>query len=225
MHWIERLYDGMICCFCFFRWGREKYSKGREVGDEGEGSGGRGGGKRGLGTTCPPPQSYAILIFLWFPMGKQYACIPMSFSYLKVIFFHRSRSLWATLWENLLMPYANNKGADQPVHLRSLISAFVVRCLASVISILAKSKISKTPASLWSRAGRFESYLSQTTNLPSVKLKTVPEVQILVQIIHLIWKIEWRATFFRADWVDRYLNWQICEKALPADSRRFWEGF
>ena len=29
-------------------------------------------------------------------------------------------------------PYANNKGADQPVHLRSLISAFVVRCLDSI---------------------------------------------------------------------------------------------
>ena len=27
-----------------------------------------------------------------------------------------------------LMPYANNKGADQPAHLRSLISAFVVPC-------------------------------------------------------------------------------------------------
>ena len=27
-----------------------------------------------------------------------------------------------------LMPYANNKGADQPAHPRSLISTFVVRC-------------------------------------------------------------------------------------------------
>ena len=32
-----------------------------------------------------------------------------------------------------LMPYANNKGADQPAHPRSLISAFVVRCLDSII--------------------------------------------------------------------------------------------
>ena len=30
-----------------------------------------------------------------------------------------------------LMPYANNKGADQPAHLCSLISAFMVRCLDS----------------------------------------------------------------------------------------------
>ena len=28
-----------------------------------------------------------------------------------------------------VLPYANNKGADRPVHLRSLISAFVVRNL------------------------------------------------------------------------------------------------
>ena len=28
--------------------------------------------------------------------------------------------------------YANNKGADQPAHRRSLISAFVVRCLECI---------------------------------------------------------------------------------------------
>ena len=32
-----------------------------------------------------------------------------------------------------LMSYANNKGADQPAHPCSLISAFVVRCLDSII--------------------------------------------------------------------------------------------
>ena len=42
-----------------------------------------------------------------------------------------------------LMLYANNKGADQPAHPHSLISAFVVRCLDSIISILAISKISR----------------------------------------------------------------------------------
>ena len=39
--------------------------------------------------------------------------------------------------------YANNKGADQPAHLGSLISAFVVRCLDSIIPLLAVSKISR----------------------------------------------------------------------------------
>ena len=40
-----------------------------------------------------------------------------------------------------LMPYANNKGADQPVHPHSQISALVVRCLDSIslVSILAIS--------------------------------------------------------------------------------------
>ena len=41
-----------------------------------------------------------------------------------------------------LMSYANNKGADQPAHPRSLISAFVVRCLDSVISLVSLTKIS-----------------------------------------------------------------------------------
>ena len=40
------------------------------------------------------------------------------------------------------MPYANNKGADQPAHPRSLISTFVVRYLDGIIPITAKSEIS-----------------------------------------------------------------------------------
>ena len=42
-----------------------------------------------------------------------------------------------------LMPYANNKGADQPAHPRSLISTFVVHCLESMICILALSQVSR----------------------------------------------------------------------------------
>ena len=34
------------------------------------------------------------------------------------------------------MTYANNKGAGQPPHLRSLISTFVVRCLDSIIPLV-----------------------------------------------------------------------------------------
>ena len=30
-------------------------------------------------------------------------------------------AIWASLWESLVLPYANNKGADQ-------IGAFVIRC-------------------------------------------------------------------------------------------------
>ena len=41
------------------------------------------------------------------------------------------------------MSHANNKGADQPAHLRSLISAFVVRCLDSIISLESVAEISR----------------------------------------------------------------------------------
>ena len=41
------------------------------------------------------------------------------------------------------MPYANNKGADQPAHPRSLISTFVVRCLISIIPPVSISEISR----------------------------------------------------------------------------------
>ena len=42
----------------------------------------------------------------------------------------------------MFMSYANNKGADQPAHPRSLINAFVVRCLDSIIPLVSTSKIS-----------------------------------------------------------------------------------
>ena len=42
-----------------------------------------------------------------------------------------------------LMSYANNKGADQPAHLRSLISAFVVHCLDSILSLDSIAEISR----------------------------------------------------------------------------------
>ena len=42
-----------------------------------------------------------------------------------------------------LMSYVNNKGADQPAHPRSLISAFVVCCLDSIISLDSIAEISK----------------------------------------------------------------------------------
>ena len=38
--------------------------------------------------------------------------------------------------------FANNKGADQPAHLRSRISAFVIRFLESIICKLATGEIS-----------------------------------------------------------------------------------
>ena len=41
-----------------------------------------------------------------------------------------------------LWGFANDTGADQPAHPRSLISAFVIRYLESIISTLATSEIS-----------------------------------------------------------------------------------
>ena len=40
------------------------------------------------------------------------------------------------------MPYANNKGADQPAHPCNLISTFVVHCLDCIIPLISRSEIS-----------------------------------------------------------------------------------
>ena len=42
-----------------------------------------------------------------------------------------------------LMPYANNKGADQPSHPSSLISTFVVRCLDIIMPLVSIPEISR----------------------------------------------------------------------------------
>ena len=44
--------------------------------------------------------------------------------------------------ETCLWRFANNTGADQPAHLRSLISAFVIRFLESIIHIPVTGEIS-----------------------------------------------------------------------------------
>ena len=50
--------------------------------------------------------------------------------------------IWASTRENLSLVFANNKGADQPVHPHRLISPFVIRFLQSVISKLATDEFS-----------------------------------------------------------------------------------
>ena len=50
---------------------------------------------------------------------------------------------WARPWKICFMSYANNKCADQPAHPRSLISAFVVRCFNSIISLDSIAEISR----------------------------------------------------------------------------------
>ena len=41
-----------------------------------------------------------------------------------------------------VLPYANIKDADQPVHPCSLMSVFVIRCLDSIIPLVSISEIS-----------------------------------------------------------------------------------
>ena len=41
--------------------------------------------------------------------------------------------MWASAQENLSLGFANNKGADQPVHPYSLIKAFVILLLKRII--------------------------------------------------------------------------------------------
>ena len=49
--------------------------------------------------------------------------------------------IWASTLENLSSGLTNSKGTDQPAHPRSLISAFGIRFLESIISKLATSGI------------------------------------------------------------------------------------
>ena len=51
------------------------------------------------------------------------------------------------------MSYANNKGADQPAHPRSLISAFFFYCLDSIISLDAIAEISRLWLAVAAQAG------------------------------------------------------------------------
>ena len=67
----------------------------------------------------------------------------------------QEHSVWAMSWENLFKTYANSKGADQPVHLHSLISTFVVRCLSTSSFYI---QTFKPLASFCGCTGRFVSY-------------------------------------------------------------------
>ena len=50
-------------------------------------------------------------------------------------------TIWASTQEKLSSEAVDNKGADQPAHLRSLISTFVISILESIISKLATDKM------------------------------------------------------------------------------------
>ena len=68
--------------------------------------------------------------------------------------------IWATSWGNRFIPYAYNKGADQPAHPCSLISTFVVHYFVYLYNTYTcQIQNFKTLVSFWSWAGQFESYL------------------------------------------------------------------
>ena len=52
-----------------------------------------------------------------------------------------TQTIWASMRDNLPSVFANNNGTDQLVHPHSLISAFVIHLLESIISRLATSEI------------------------------------------------------------------------------------
>ena len=76
-------------------------------------------------------KSYMQLIFI--PSTKIKHCHYNS--------IHYSTNL-SSIVRKPVLTYANNKGADQPAHPRSLISTFVVRCLDSIIPLVCISEIS-----------------------------------------------------------------------------------
>ena len=82
---------------------------------------------------------------IWVFAGRTCHLLVLSWgsSYLSVMLnayavLHVSRAM-----RKRVMSYANNKGADQPAHPCSLISAFVVRCLDSIISLDSIAEISR----------------------------------------------------------------------------------
>ena len=84
------------------------------------------------------------------------------------------------------MPYANNKGADQPAHPRSLISAFVVCCLDSTISLLSISKISSLClASVAAQAGLSLTWLqTPKTGFLVTWLNCIHKTSLNINILH-----------------------------------------
>ena len=67
-----------------------------------------------------------------------------TFSVSDLVKWHWVQSLYGPGHAKMcLMAYATNKGADQPAYPRSLISAFVVRSLDSIIFLVSRSEISR----------------------------------------------------------------------------------
>ena len=62
-------------------------------------------------------------------------------SILLVLSWGGSNIKWATSWQNLFTPYANNKDAHQPTHPCRLISFYGIRSIGSIGSIVLKNAV------------------------------------------------------------------------------------
>ena len=59
-----------------------------------------------------------------------------------LLYIHLSYNIWPSTQENLYLGCLINKDADQPVHLRRLISTFIIHFSKSIISKFAAKEIS-----------------------------------------------------------------------------------
>ena len=82
-----------------------------------------------------------LLVPIWIGLVKNVLCVLIRIASLTEAIL-MGTDKWVSSWENLLMPYGISKGADQPAHLRSLISPFVVHCLDNIISLVSISETS-----------------------------------------------------------------------------------
>ena len=100
-------------------------------------------------------------------------------------------------WENLLLPYANNKDADQPAHSRSLTSTIVVHCLDSIIPLVSISESSS--CHLASMAGQVGSQTPKTgflvTRLIFPQMYTTNTTHTVLVLHYSGQQLKWASTW------------------------------
>ena len=84
-----------------------------------------------------------------------------------------------------VLPYANNKGADQPAHPRSLISTFVIRCLDSIISLVSISKISSLSLASEAEQASLSLTWSQTPKTCFLVMRLIVSQSFLINVLKL----------------------------------------
>ena len=133
--------------------------------------------------------------------------------------FYSPVNIWATSWQNLLLPYANNKSADQ----------LVVCCLDSIIPLFAIAEISRPylfsvaesymVANPWDRFSRANNVVLQTPHWWESPLRWMPYLYFVTfwQLCHTairysretdkvdIWAAIWQNQ--QNDWADLSLRW------------------